>query len=454
MKCLLIGMFFLPSIVNGQEKPTLTLATSVDYALKHNPELKMAEKEVAKANAGIGEALSGILPQLDASANFRHDWAIQSQTIPNFLKPMLGAMAPPGMPDFVRISFGLENMFTYGVQISQPLFLGGAGIAGIQTAKAAKRAAQQNLEMKRQNLIHQTVNAFYACLLAQNLIDVQEEALTQAKANLAVVEKKYNVGTASGFDKMRARVEVANLEPNLISAKNSRQAALTYLKNILGLRNNAEVDVSGELTFSEDKFGRMALRELQAMALKNRPEILALSEQKNITRKGITIARSNFLPKIFFQTDYSYLALRNDLKFRQNDFSKGFTSTISLQIPLFHGFRSSRQYQKARIDFKMMQDSEKQLNDGVFAEVEVSLNKFNEARQKFLSAQQTVDLAKEALRLANLMYNEGANIQLDVLNSRMALTRAKMNYISSLFEYQISRYQLRKATGTLKGILN
>ena len=135
MKCLLIGMFFLPSIVNGQEKPTLTLATSVDYALKHNPELKMAEKEVAKANAGIGEALSGILPQLDASANFRHDWAIQSQTIPNFLKPMLGAMAPPGMPDFVRISFGLENMFTYGVQISQPLFLGGAGIAGIQQAE-------------------------------------------------------------------------------------------------------------------------------------------------------------------------------------------------------------------------------------------------------------------------------------------------------------------------------
>lgn len=454
VRYLLIGMFLLPTIIRGQEKLTLTLATSVDYALKHNPELKMAEKEVAKANAGIGEAFSSILPQLDASANFQHNWAIQSQTIPNFLKPMLGPMASPGMPDFVKISFGLKNTFTYGAQISQPLFLGGAGIAGIQTAKAAKRAAQQNMEMKRQNLIQQTVNAFYSCLLAQNLIDVQEEALAQAKANLAVVEKKYNVGMASGFDKMRARVEVANLEPNLISAKNNRQAALTYLKNILGLRNDMEVKVSGKLTFSEDKFGNMSLRELQAMAQKNRPEILALSEQKNMTRKGITIARSNFLPKIFFQTDYSYLAMRNDLKFRQNDFSKGFTSTISLQIPLFHGFRSSRQYQKARIDFKMMQDSEKQLNDGIFAEVEVSLNKFNEARQKFLSAQQTVALAEEALRLANLMYDEGANTQLDVLNSRLALTQAKMNYISSLFEYQISRYQLRKATGTLNGILN
>jgi outer membrane protein TolC len=198
----------------------------------------------------------------------------------------------------------------------------------------------------------------------------------------------------------------------------------------------------------------MELPELQHLARKNRPELLALEEQKTITKKGITIARSNFLPKLFFQTDYSFLAMRNDLKFRRDEFSEGFTSTISLQIPLFHGFRSSKQYQRAKLDHNIMLDTEKQVTDGIFAEIEVSFNKFNEAKQKFLSAQQTVNLAEEALRLANLMYDEGANTQLDVLNSQLALTQARMNYVSSIFEYQISRYQMRKVTGTLKGILD
>jgi outer membrane protein len=451
---LIIILMLIPGFLLAQKKLTLTLEKSIDLALKNNPEIKMAEKEVSKARAGVGEAFSTLLPQLDASANLSHNWKIQSQTIPNFLKPMLGPLAPPGTPDFVQISFGLENTLTYGASITQPLFLGGAGIAGIQTAKAMKRAAEYNFESKKQNLIHQSAIAFYSTLLTSELIKVQEEAFARAKANLDIVTKKYNVGTASGFDKMRAEVDMANLEPGVISSRNNYHSALTYLRNVLGLDTKTELEISGEFRFVEDDFSHMKLEQLQNSTIKNRPEILALTEQKKITQKGISIARSNFLPKLFFSTDYSFLAMKNDLRFSQSDFSEGFTSAISLQIPLFHGFRSSSQYQRAKLDHKIMLDTEKQINDGVFAEVEISFNTFNEAKQKFMSAQRTVNLAEEALRLANLMYDEGANTQLDVLSSQLALTQAKMNYVSSLYEYQISRYQVRKVTGTLKGILD
>jgi len=64
-----------------------------------------------------------------------------------------------------------------------------------------------------------------------------------------------------------------------------------------------------------------------------------------------------------------------------------------------------------------------------------------------------VELAEEALRLANMMYKEGTNTQLDVLNSQLALTRARLNYVSSLYEYQMARYRLRRITGTLRQAL-
>jgi outer membrane protein TolC len=456
MRFIILKLFIILSnvmVLGAQDSLTLTIERSVQMAMDYNPALKIAHKELQKADASVWQAYSQILPQLTASANIQHNWRIQESTIPNFIKTMLGPSAPADMPDYVQIAFGLENTFVYGVNVNQPLFLGGAGIAGIKAAYAVRRVSQQNLKSARQNLLYETVNAYYTCLLAQELVHVQEEALSQAEANYDVVKKKYDVGMASGFDKMRAQVEVANIRPVLISARNGLNSALTQLRTILGLDKNTIIKISGEFVYFEDEFSQRSLDELQRLALSNRPEILALADQKDIRKEGITIARSNFLPKLYFQTDYSYLGMRNDFKFRGDDFSKGFYSAISLQIPLFTGFRSVKEYQKVRIDYKIIVDTERQARDGVAAEVEIAFNEFIQAREKVLSSQETVDLAQEALRLANLIYDEGANTQLDVINSRLALTQAQMNLVNSLYDYQISLYTLRKACGVLKEIL-
>ena len=440
------------------ENPAVTLEKSVAMALAHNPTIKVAEKELEKAQAEVTQAYSTILPQLDASLNFQHAWAIQESTIPNFIKPMLGPVGDliegiDQMPDYVRISFGRENTLSYGLSVTQPLFLGGAGIAGIKLSYAAERAAEHNLESKRQQLIYLAVDGFYSCLLAQKLVTVQEEAMQQAEANRDVVLKKYNVGAASGYDKMRAEVEVANLKPDLISARNNYQLALTRLRAIIGLDRDSPLQIAGEFTYTEDDFGEVPLGELQDTALQNRPEMLTINEQKQITRQSIHIARSDFMPRIFFTTDYSYLAMKDDLKFSQSDFSKGFTSGITLRLSLFNGLKTVKQYQKAQLDHYIVQDTERQMTDIINAEVEVALNNLNEARLKYQSAEETVALAHESLRLANLMYEEGSNTQLDVLVSRLALTQAQMNFYSSLYEYQIARYQLRRVTGQIKGLL-
>jgi outer membrane protein TolC len=455
-----IMLFVLVISMNSlaQEKMNLTLQQSVSMALEKNPELQAAQKEVDKASAAVWEARANILPSVNASVNFQKAWNIQETTIPNFIKMMMGpavSMIPAlsEMPDYVRISFGLENTFTYGANLQQPLFLGGAGWAGVQMAGAGKRAAEQTFESKKQNLIYNTTAAFYGCILAKQLVQVQEEALAQAQANLDIVKKKHDVGMASGFDKMRAEVEVANLKPEVISARNNLQLALTQLRNVLGLERTVELDVQGELAFQNDEYANMSLADFQKLALQSRPEMKALSEQVYITHKGITVARSAFMPKLFFTTDYSFLAMRNDYNFRDDDFSKGFTSALSLQIPLFHGFKNTKGYQKARLDYRIMLDTEKQVRDGVAAEAEMTFNKFQEAKQKYQAAQESISLAQEALRLANLMYEEGASTQLDVLSAQLAKNRAQLNYISSTYEYQMARYALRKVTGALTSVL-
>lgn len=454
----LFTVFFallLAGSVMAQETLTLTLERSVNMALENNPEYQKQRKEVAKARASVTESYSSVLPQVSVNANFQRAWAIQENTIPNFIKVMLPPTFPgvDQMPDFVRISFGLENTLMYGATLQQPLFLGGAGMAGIRMAKAAYQASEENLEMAEQELLYNVASAFYGSILAKEVVTVQEEALQQAQENYDIVKTKYDAGAASKFDLMRAEVNVANTRPDAITARNNYKNSLTRLKMMLALDMDTQLDVNGNLLYEDDAFTNLTLAEYQNMALQNRPELAALQSQKVISRQGVTMARSNFLPKLFFQTDYSYMGMKNDLKFTQDDFSKGFTSAISLQLPLFTGLKNNRQYHKSKLDYQITLDTEEQVTDGIAAEVEAVYHKLLEAKEKFMSANETVELAEESFRLATMMYEEGTNTQLDVFTAQLGLTEARLNYLSSLYEYQMARYALRKVTGQLDGIV-
>ena len=454
----MIGILLVSGLSYAEEMMSLTLESSVNMALEKNPEFQIAKKEIKKASAGVWEAYSAILPAVTGQVNYQRSWEIQENTMPNFIKSMLLPMQDvfpevASMEDYVKLSFGMENTLSYGAQLTQPLFLGGAGLAGIKMAYASKNIAEEQYESKKQMLVFQTTNAFYQCILTREVVSVQEEALKQADENLDVVRKKYDVGSASGFDKMRAEVEVANLKPEVISAKNNYQAALTNLRTILGLGGNHPIEIIGDLAFQADDLDNVSLETLQNKAKVNRPEIKTMQAQKRLSVNSVRIARSEFLPKIIFSTDYSFLAMGNDLNFKQDDFSKGFTSAVSLQVPLFKGFKNCKRYQKARLDQKIVLDSEKQLLSGIEADVEIAYNNFKESQEKYQASSESVALAKEALRLAILMYDEGASTQLDVLNSRLALTRSKLGNATALYEYQMARYGLRRATGTLNGIL-
>jgi len=451
---ILLGLALTSGALAG-EIQVLTLEQCMDIAMQNNPGLKMAEKEASKAKASIWEAYTGLLPAVNGSVNFQKSWEIQQSSIPNFIKSMVGPSFPgyDEMPDVVRIAFGLENTFTYGAQLTQPLFLGGAGIAGVKMAYSSHDLTIENLDLTRQNLIYNTADAFYRCLTARELVRVQEEALEQAEANLDLVMKMYDVGSASGYDKMRAEVTVANIKPEVIASRNNLQSAETGLRTVLGLPESTEIQVQGSLEFENDNFGEAMLNDLLEKAFTNRPEMAIIQARKSIARSGVDMARSEFLPKIFFSTDYSFLAMRNDYRFNQDDFSKGFTSALSLQVPLFNSFKRGVGFQKARLDYQIALDTEKQVRDGMAAEVEIVLNKFGEAREKYQAAEESVALAREALRLANLMYEEGASTQLDVLSSQLSFVRARLNHVMALYEYQMARYALRRATVGLNDIL-
>jgi len=456
------------------ETLVLDLETAREIALKNNPTIKIAEKGVKRAQAQITEARGGMLPSLNAFSSLDHAWDLQKNKIPNFLKPSLAptnleignALVALGdqfdnqelidrgngmiesvnmMPDYMEMAFGLENTLAYGVQLEQPLFMGGALWNGYQISKISRDIAEKQLESVRQDLINNVNQAYYYALFAKSAKEVSEEAFQSAMENLDQVQKFFDSGKASRLDLLRAEVQVANLRPSVISAENSLEMAFSRLNVILGFDEEESIVLADKLEYKPSEFQGMTLKELLNIAAANRPELQILDHQEKIANKQVSMSQGAYLPMLTLGSSYQYMGMRNDLDFTDDDFNKSFNTTLTLSLPLFNGFKRNSKVQQAKIQKNEMVFQKNSAQDGIRLEVEQSYFDLKEAEQKVETQQKTIEQAKEALRLATLMYKEGAATQLDVLNSNLSLKTARMNYQQSLLEFNNAISKLKKA---------
>ncbi len=425
------------------------LERAQEMALVNNPSVKIAREEVRKARARLAESRTNFLPSLNGFTSVQHAWDIQEMLMPNFIKDMMGPAAPPGMPDYVKISFGVDNTIAYGLNFNQPLYAGGTIRLGYSMSKRALQMAEAQLQITEQKTKSDVASSYYAILFARSAVKVMEEAMQSSQRNLEQVRKFNAVGKASQFDVLRAEVQVANFQPQVANARNNLKLAEEQLKNLLNLPSNVQLEVEGELVFQFCPLLEKNLEELTEYSIRNRPEVYIYGKQKELAEYQIKIARAGYKPSLVFGTTYQYQGQKRNFKFTSDDFSKGFTSSLSLNIPLMNVFNTSTKVQQAKINLRTIDNQTEALINGIRLEVKATYLKALEGKENVSTQEKTVTQAQEAVRLAELMYAEGSSTQLDVLNAQLALNQAKMNYQRSLYEYFVAITNLKKAINQL-----
>lgn len=430
----------------------LDLKTARKITLQNNPNIKLAREGVNKSKLQITESRSNFFPSFNGFSSLQHAWDLQVNIVPNFIKEMLGPLTPgyDDMPDYVKMSFGLENTLVYGVSVNQTLFTGGAIWNGYKMSKLGHDITISQLKSTEQKVLGDLTSTYYGLLFAKSLLSVTEEALTSAGSNLEQVNKFFKVGKSSRFDVLRAEVQVANYKPMVISVKNNLLLAESRLKIIMGLKTEVIFNITDKLKYEKCDLLDKSIDQITEIAYRNRPEMDMMSAQKAITKRQLSLAVSAVIPSVVFGTTYQYMGQRNkNFHFTDDDLNKAFNSSISINIPLFNGLKNSSRIQQAKIAIKETNYQEESLKNGINLEVKSAYFKMKEAEEKVETQKKTIEQAREALRLANLMYSEGASTQLDVLNANLALNQAKMNYQQSLFEYNVALANLKKSINQL-----
>ncbi|MDI6849108.1 MAG: TolC family protein [Candidatus Saccharicenans sp.] len=422
----------LPAQDRASNKLELTLDDCLKLALEKNPFYLASLEKESEARAQVHRAVSGFLPTLNAQGSDILDKKVFTVEIP--------PMVPGGQPQ--RVKFDFTRTYQMSLNFSFPLFTGGRLTSAYRQADYNYQATQETIKQTRQETILNVKQAFYGYLLARRFLEVAEESVSLAEKHLKNVRNLAEVGMATRFDLLRAEVQLANLQPQLIRARNGLQMSELALKNLLGLDLNQSVEIKGELSFQEVEINP---EEATQKALLNRPEIQQLGYQRRMAGEMVKLARAADLPTVAIGGQINYWS--NYLNFKKNNWENYYTISLALNIPIFNGFAAQAQAAQAKALARQLDYSMKGLTEAVKLEVEQAILNYRQAREALLSQQKNVEQAAEAVRLAELNFAEGLATTLDVTTAQVALSQARTNYAQAQYECLTALAQLEKATG-------
>jgi outer membrane protein len=421
----------------------LTLEQSIAIALENNPEILTAEESVRQARFVRTQVRAGLLPTISAVGNYTRNWEL-----PEFV-----FTPPPGFPSTngkIRFRTGVENTVTAGFVLEQPIYTGGALMSGLGIASDGVTLSGYSLTAAQQQTIENVYSAFYGVLLAHSLIEVAERAVENAQVNLNQVERRYEEGAASRFELLRARVQFATIQPNLTEAQHRYELALENFKTLLGKDQESSITVEGEFSLRKNTLLDEDLESLIELAYDNRPEYRMQVLQIDINKKNIRLARSEFMPKLFFSSSLQWQALKDKLDgFTSQDFTRFSSSQINLQIPIFRGFGNTAKYQEAQVELRKSEIYTDHVRNLIGTEISAAYKSLRESWEVYQSQHQVMEQAEEGLRLAQLLYQEGAVTLLEVIDAQLAYTQASTSYYRSIYDFNTASIHLERAIGIL-----
>ncbi|MFN8673076.1 MAG: TolC family protein [Candidatus Sericytochromatia bacterium] len=398
----------------------LTLFQAIDIGVQNSYSLKQSNERVSTAKFQVTESFAVLLPQVSVSTSYGRQDPISSPNASN----------------------QRANTFTNQVGVNQLLFSGFKVLDTIKLANVNVDLSQEAYRQSRQDVVNNISIAYFNTLKALQFVRITKESLKNSEEHLEHAKKLEKAGVGIKFDVIRANNQLVNIQMQLSQALNAYEKS----KKALNLSMGRSIDFPFELN-SEAKIPDLNVEDTKALkdALENRSELKQLKIKQSMDELTTTITSQGNWPTITLNGGYniSDTAVVNTNAINNQNFRYG----INMNWPLFDGLSTYAKVQKAQSQVIQDQVQIDQLQQSIILEVKQILLDLKENKERIILAKSGVSLAEEALRLAQIRYQNGVGINLDVLDAQNSLNQAKSNLVNAEFDLNISKMKLYRALG-------
>lgn len=406
----------------------LTLNKALEIALDKNLTLKIAELNVERVDYSRKENWLALLPSLNGSFQYTN----------NIMKPVFFADFFPGG----KMEVGSNNSFAGAGALQLPIF-SLALYKNIQLSEIELKATLESARNSKLDLIMQVKNTFYGVIMLKESLKVLEQSYKNAQESASNIKMMFENGMASEYDMIRSDVAVRNITPSLTQSKNALEMTKMQLKILLSLEINTIIDVAGELGDYETEVSAF---EEKVADLSANSDLITVEIQKSKLKKNIELINAQRLPTFTGVMNYSVQMQSNEFTI-SIPWSNSLSAGLAVQIPIFNKFSINLKEKQALIGLRQLEFQKQLLQDNLAVVAKNSMNEMQRAKIQLQSDKEAVKQAVKGYDISKVRYNTGAGTILELNDSEVALTRAKLTYNQTLYDYLKAKNSYEKVIG-------
>ena len=434
------------------EPKTVSLDECLTIALSDNPTVKIADMEVERLDYSKREVIGQLLPTIDFGATYSRMLAKQVMYMNMDGFGDMGGNGNDGAEENSRagekkdngIKMGLDNSYSLGFQASLPLIAPqlwkSIGVSDTQILRSLESARQS-----RQSLVNQVKNAYYTLLLAQDSRKVIQESYDMAALTNRTYQQQREAGAASDYDVLRTSVAMKNIEPEIVQADIAIKQARLQLLILMGLDSNFELEAASQLSDYEASMYETVLSINPDYS--GNSDLRLLDIDSKLLKQNLDIQKLAFVPTLSLTANYNWTSMSNGSPFSNFRWNPYSTIGVTLSVPIFHGGQRINKVKQAKIQYAETQWQRENLERSISMQVDLAIDNIQLNVKQIASSSESVAEADSAHTIMEKSFGVGAASYLDLRDSELSLTRARLAYYQAIYNYLVAGSNLELLLG-------
>lgn len=415
--------------LSAQEAAVDSVSMDLDMILKvalsDNPDIQIANRTIEIKKYAKKETLTGLFPTVDFT-----------------LAGTRGVIIPEANLGGLKIKMGTEKSYNWTGTATLPLVVPQLW----ENLKISQRTVELSVEQARSSKISTlsaVKKAFFQLLLARDSYAVLKNSYDLAEENLAITRYKYKCDMVAEYDTLTAYVQKVNIEPDMLSMKNSLALAEMQLKVLMGVDVNEPIRFVGQLKDYEEKLfsDLMLLKEDNDISANSSLVQIDIQKQQLVLSERLN--KLGYLPTVALQYTMS----------RSYSGFMGYATTANLTLALnwtiFDGLSKYMKTRQNKLSIQNLDQQREYIKQQLETSIAASLNTIETAAEKVVSYKSSIYSAERAYEINAKRYEVGSGIMLELNNSANVLQQNQLSYVQAIYEFVSEQATLEETLGKI-----
>ena len=418
--------------VMGQSQTTISLEEIFEIDEAQSVQLRVSKSAETEAKKDVSVARTGRLPDIQASLSlsFIGDGFTTKRNFSDYQK------AP-----IPHLGTGLS------VNITQPVYTGGAVTAAIDMSRLKSTASRFATELQRDNLRFNITGLYLDIYRFATLRDVVSNNILQAEKVLVEMKARYEQGVGLQNDITRYELLLSNLELQLVKINNTLAILNNNLVVTAGLPENTVVKPDTTILARSLPIGGEAMWQQEAVA--SSPALRLARTDVDITRKAESLVKAEKLPKVGVQAGWTMDGpILVEVPPINRNLSYWYVG-VGVSYNISSLFKTNKAMDKSRAATASAEDRLAAAREGVELAVRADYIKYLEAYEELKTQNKSVELAERNYRTTSTRYSADMALITDLLDAANAKLDAEQKLVNARIDIIYYYYKLLFTTGKI-----